>query len=74
VTTSFGEEDSISANAQLGEAAAPELLPGMSVFAWAWVVMKTSSPTATTSIASKPKRFIEKNRIEPPRILLVLDG
>jgi hypothetical protein len=33
-----------------------------------------NSPTATTSIAIKLKRFKEKNRIEPPRIQLVCEG
>jgi hypothetical protein len=68
VTTSCGDEDSTSANAQLGDGAELDSSPVTGEFARAWVVMNMSSPTATTSIASMPKRFSEKNRIEPPRI------
>ena len=71
MTTSFGDESSDPAKVQLGDVATFEVSPGEREYAFAWVVMNINTPRATTSMASKAKRFGEKNRIEPPRIQLV---
>jgi hypothetical protein len=68
VTTSSGEDGSTTAKAQLGDEARFDWSPVESVFALACVKINMNNPSAITSIASKPKRFKEKNRIEPPRI------
>ena len=73
MTTSFGDESSDPAKDQLGDVARFEVVPGEREFAFACVVMNMNKPRATTSMASKAKRFGEKNRIEPPRIQLAFD-
>jgi hypothetical protein len=74
VTTRAGEEEELSAKAQFGEGGALDVSPMTGVFARACAVMKMNSPSATTSIKNMPKRFGEKNRIEPPLIQLECEG
>jgi hypothetical protein len=73
VTTSWGDAEAASANAQFGEAFASNLCSSLGELAWACTVIAMNKPTAMTSTNNMPKRFKVMYRMEPPRFQLVCE-